>query len=321
MNDRLLVRNLRSVVLALGVVAVLGGCGKKEKAASQVAAKVNKEEISVHQINYVLQRQAGLRPEQAEAAGKVVLERLIDQELAIQKAEEQKLDREPAVLQMMEAAKREVIARAYQDRVAESAARPTDDEIKSYFDSKPALFKERRVYQIQELAIEVAPEKVDGVRQKLQQAKSLNDITDHLKANDIKYTANQAVRAAEQLPLNLVDSFSQMTDGQIVISPRPNGLQAIILAGSRLQPVTLEQAKPAIEQYILNGRKRELVEKAIKELRSSAKIEYVGSFAEAKGQPPAAGPATAASGNATTSAAPASDALDASTITKGMGLK
>ena len=72
------------------VAAVLAGCGdkKKEKPASQTAAKVNKEEITVHQINFVLQQQRGLAPEQAASASKQVLERLIDQELSMQKAQD-----------------------------------------------------------------------------------------------------------------------------------------------------------------------------------------------------------------------------------------
>ena len=50
----------RLAVLALTAVAVtLAACGdkKKDKPASQTAAKVNKEEITVHQINFVLSQQ------------------------------------------------------------------------------------------------------------------------------------------------------------------------------------------------------------------------------------------------------------------------
>ena len=36
--------------------------------------------------------------------------------------------------------------------------------------------------------------------------------------------------------------------------------EVIVLAGSRAQPVTLEQATPAIEQYLLNERKREILD-------------------------------------------------------------
>jgi EpsD family peptidyl-prolyl cis-trans isomerase len=108
----------------------LAGCGdkKESKGATQTAVKVNKEEITVHQINFMLQQQRGLKPEQAEAASKQILERLIDQELALQKATELKLDRDPRVMQQLEAAKREIVSRAYLEKAGEAASKPTADE-------------------------------------------------------------------------------------------------------------------------------------------------------------------------------------------------
>jgi len=99
-------------------IAALVGCNPKQEdaTASQPAAKVNKEEITVAQINFVLQQQRGLKPEQTEAASRQILQRLIDQELAFQKAQEIGLDRDPRVLQLLEAARREIVARAY-DRI------------------------------------------------------------------------------------------------------------------------------------------------------------------------------------------------------------
>jgi EpsD family peptidyl-prolyl cis-trans isomerase len=126
---------------------LLTACGKKDdkdKPASQTAAKVNKEEITVHQINFVLQQQRGLVPEQAASASKQILERLIDQELALQKAEDQKIDRDPRVVQQIEAARRDIISRAYLEKIASGAPKASPAEIKAYYDAHPALFKERR---------------------------------------------------------------------------------------------------------------------------------------------------------------------------------
>src|SRR4029079_12870670 len=83
-------RHLGMLAMALAVAAtLLVGCGdkKKEKAATQTAAKVNKEEITVHTINFLLAQQRALAPEQAASASRAALERLIDQELALQKAD------------------------------------------------------------------------------------------------------------------------------------------------------------------------------------------------------------------------------------------
>jgi len=318
-----LIPSRASLLAAVAAAVLLAACGgDKGDKASQTAAKVNKEEITVHQINFVLQRQPGLKPEQAEAASRQVLERLIDQELAVQKAEEQKLDRDPRVVQQIEAAKREIVARAYVERVGEGVAKPSNEEIAKYYAEKPALFKDRRIYSLQELQIEAKPEQFNTLRAKLAEAKSLNEFADFLKANDFRFSGNQAVRTAEQLPLASLDAISKMKDGDSMVSPSPNGMTVLFLVGSRSQPVDETRARPAIEAFLVNQRKAEVVQKDLKALREGSKIEYVGKFAEPA---PAATAATAASApvEAVSMPAPAMPAsgMDAATISKGMGLK
>ena len=344
------------VVLSIGIALAvsLTACGDKkdkDKPATQTAAKVNKEEITVHQINAVLQQQRGLKPEQADEAGRRALERLIDQELAVQKAAELKVDRDPRLVQMIEAARREIIARAYVEKIGDGATKPTPAEIKTYYDANPALFKERRIYQLQELAIEVAPDQVATLRAKLQAAKNINEFVEYLKANSIKYAANQAVRAAEQLPLAALPALAKMKDGQAMLNPTSTGAQVLVLAGSRAQAVDEERAARAIEQFLLNERKRKIVADDMKALRGSASVAYAGKYAasapaatEVEKAPTAAEVAASAAATldwksitdglgikASTGAASAADAaeaavkpssgVDASSISKGLGLK
>ncbi|KQV46934.1 peptidylprolyl isomerase [Pelomonas sp. Root1217] len=334
MATRLINHRACLLLTLVAAAALLTACGgDKGDKASQTAAKVNKEEITVHQINFVLQRQQGLKPEQAEAASRQVLERLIDQELAVQKAQEQKLDRDPRVVQQMEAAKREIIARAYAERVGESVAKPSNEEIAKYYNDKPALFKDRRIYSLQELQIEAKPEQFEAIRAKLAAAKNLNEFAEYLKSADIRFNGNQAVRAAEQLPLAGLDAIAKMKDGDSVVSPSPNGLTVLFLVGSRSQPVDEARARPAIEAFLLNQRKAEVVQKDIKALRDSSKIEYVGKFAQAASAAGGVTPAAIAPVDLAPSAvavptpapapapAPAASGMDAATISKGMGLK
>ena len=326
---------LSALVAAVAVTVLLAACGggAKSDKASQTAAKVNKEEITVHQINFVLQRQQGLKPEQAEAASKQVLERLIEQELAVQKGQELKIDRDPKVVQQIEAAKREIIARAYVERIGESISKPTAEEVSKYYNEKPALFKDRRIFSLQELAIETTPDQFGAIREKLQSSKSMAEFAEFLKTNNIRFNGNQAVRAAEQLPLAGLDAISRMKDGDSAVTQTPTGMTVLFLVGSRSQPVDEARAKPAIEAFLGNQRKSEQVQKDIKALREAAKIEYIGKFAE--GAPGKAGAAASAAvaASATDAApavtapvvpapvAPAASGLDASAISKGMGLK
>ncbi len=187
-----------TAVLIAAAAVLLAGCSdkKKDKVASQTAARVNKEDITVHQINHVLQAQRGLPPDQAASAGKQALERLIDQELTVQKASEQKIDRDPKVLAQIDAARRDIISRAYMERIGAGAPRPSAEEITKYYESNPALFKERRIYNLQEIVIEAPPEQMSDLQARLQAAKDINEFLTYLKTNQIKYGANQAVRPA-----------------------------------------------------------------------------------------------------------------------------
>jgi EpsD family peptidyl-prolyl cis-trans isomerase len=312
------------LTLILGAVLLLTACGgDKGDKASQTAAKVNKEEITVHQINFVLERQQGVRPDQAEAVGRQILERLIDQELAVQKAEEQKLDRDPRVVRQVEAAKRDILARAYAEKIGETASKPTPEDITKYYASNPALFAERRIYNLQEINIEAKPEQFEDLRAKLSAAKNLQEFLDFLKANDFKFAGNQAVRSAEQLPLASISTMAQLQDGQSIVTRSPTGMTVLLLAGSRSQPVDEARAKPSIEAFLTNQRKGELLTKHMKELRDGAKIQYVGKYAEKPADGASAVP-TATPASAAIPATPAMPAasstggLDAEAISKGM---
>ena len=288
-------RVARAVALTLSVVvaaSLVAGCHKKDKAATQTAAKVNKEEITVHQINFVLAQQRALSPEAAASASRQVLERLIDQELAVQKAEEKKIDRDARVVQQIEAARRDIIARAYSEKIGEGAPKPTPAEIGAYYDAHPALFSERRIYNFQEINVEATPDQIEQLKKTAQAAKAPADLVAYLKASGLRFNVNDAIRGPEQIPLVGVDQIAKMKDGQSLIGLRPNGLQVLYVVSSRPQPVALPQATPAIEKFLLNERKRKLVADDLQALRGAARIEYAGDFAADAARSPYQAPAS-----------------------------
>lgn len=299
---------LTAVVLGL----LVAGCGEKnkERAALQTAARVNSQEITVHQINLALEQQRGLPPAQAASASRIVLNRLIDQELALQEAQNQKVDRDPRVVRHIEAAKREIIARAYAERIGAAVVRPTPEEIKKYYNANPALFSERRVYNLEELSIEAKPEQFESIKASLQSARDAASFVESLRAAGFKVGGRQAVTPAEQLPIGRLDAFAAMKDGQATLRPVPAGAQVIFVLGSRRLPVDEESARPAIEQFLLNERRAKAIQDDLATLRAAAKIEYVGKFsAEAKAA--AAAPvaaSTAAEETLSTSIEPSSSA-------------
>jgi EpsD family peptidyl-prolyl cis-trans isomerase len=323
-------RTLRSMALLPVVVAaaLAAGCGDKsssEGKATQAAARVDGSEITVHQINQILERQQGLKPEQAEAASHQVLESLIDQQLAVAKAEEQKLDRDPQVVQMLEATRRSILARTYLEKAAASGAgAPTAEEIRKYYDEKPALFSQRKVYALQEFTVPVAGEQGKALIEQLKATRGPTQFVEVMKASGIKFSTNQITQAAEGLPLGIIDPLSKVSDGEALYITGNDGFKALLVVASRSQPVAFEQAKPAIEQYLTAERRREFALKEMKNLREAAKIDYLGKFlnkpsTKASSPDPVASSPTPAS----TPSSPATTSdLNAEALQKGLsGLK
>jgi EpsD family peptidyl-prolyl cis-trans isomerase len=325
-------RTIRSMALLPVVVAaaLVAGCGDKsasgEGKATQAAARVDGSEITVHQINQVLERQQGLKPEQAEAASHQVLESLIDQQLAVAKAEEQKLDRDPQVVQMLEATRRSILARTYLEKAAASGAgTPSTEEIRKYYDEKPALFSQRKVYALQEFTVPGTKEQSQALMDQLKATRGPAQFVDVLKASGLKFNANQITQAAEGLPLGIIDPLSKVSDGEALYITGNDGFKALLVVASRSQPVSFEQAKPAIEQYLTAERRREFALKEMKGLREAAKIEYLGKFVNKPAAASASAPAVPSTTSATTppTAEPAaSTSIEPASLSKGLsGLK
>ena len=326
-------QGLKKLYLPLLIVALIAGCGDKKDGAAkeekptQVAAKVNGTELTVSQVNFALQRIPNLDKDQSKAASLQVVRNLVDQEVLAQKAQSEKLDRDPAVVQALDAAHRQIMAEAYMSRKLGTPAEPSDAEVTDYFNKHPELFTKRKIYRLQEIAIKAPKEKQEAIRKQLAESKTLNDFGAWLKAEKYPVQASQGVKPAEQLPQALLPRLAEMPDGQAMVVNTPDGLLVIVLADSQVQPVTLEQAKPAIARLLQNEARQKAAKAELDSLKAAAKIEYVGEFADAgkeaatPAEQPAA-PAANAAAPAANAAAPAAPAADADAISKGVsGLK
>ncbi|SOD40102.1 EpsD family peptidyl-prolyl cis-trans isomerase [Nitrosovibrio sp. Nv4] len=278
--SRKVIPQILSLSLALGLVA----CGSKdaEKPASQIAAKVNSGEISVHQINYVLSHTAAgaNKPEMAPKIRREILDRLIDQELAVEQAVGKKLDRSPDVLMAVENARREILARAYVEQLTAAMDKPTVDEAKKYYSENPQLFAERRIYNIQEIVVPATAGVTEELREMLNSDKSMENIANWLKGKGIKFAAGSATRSAEQIPLELLPKIHPLRVGQGLIIQSQQSVTVMRLAAAQSVPVSEEAALPRIQQFLGNQRASEAAKQEFKELKAKAKITYMGEFAD-----------------------------------------
>ena len=267
--------------LALLSAALASGCSKSdEDKATQVAAKVNSDEITVHQINYVLARQKNVPPDSADKIKREILNKLINEELAKQQAVKQKLDRLPGVLQAIEASKTEILARAYFEQIAAAQPKPTDVDIKKYYQDHPELFAQRRIFNLEEILVLPEADLTAGLRDEVAKAHSMQDIATWLKSQDAKFAETRGTRAAEDIPLDLLPKLQTMKDGEFQLIETKGPLQVFHLVSSTTAPVDETKASPRIERFLFNQRSAEAIAKEMKQIKENAHIVYVGEFAK-----------------------------------------
>lgn len=274
-------------ILSAALVLGLTACGNKDdkKVATQVAAKVGSEEISVHQINQVLSRSssASASPAAVQAMSREVLEKLIDQQLAVEQATDDKLHRSPEVVAQIEAARRDILARAYMQKVAANVPKPNAQEVKKYYAEHPALFSERRIFNVQEIVTPTAPGLADQLRAMVAAGKPIVEVANWLKSKGVKFDGGSATRAAEQIPLERLAQIHALKDGQSILLESPQTITVVRVASSQSSPVAEAAALPRIEQFLTNQRASEAVTTNIKQLRAAAKITYMGEFVKTSG--------------------------------------
>jgi EpsD family peptidyl-prolyl cis-trans isomerase len=249
---------VRLACLLLLVVPL--GCGNADatRAGMQVVAKVNGAEIFA-----------------AEAPSAQALEQVIERELLVQKALEAGLERDPKVAEAIEGARRQVLARAWLERLA-GAARGTREEVRAFYAENPALFAERRIYRLRELTVSAPPEVVEALRTEAAHAADLDQLAAWLRLRKVRFDVVNSVQPAEQLPLAALPTLARMNAGEIAVFAAPPGASAVQLLHAEAAPLSEAQAAPLIEQFLAGRKRLALAEAEVKKLRESASIQYVG---------------------------------------------
>jgi len=265
----------------------LVSCGKKDssetkKSGSQVVAKVNGDEITIHQVNYMLSKMGALTPEQGKAATKQVIFSLVELQLLKQKAIEEKIDQDPNVLQALESSKDQLLAQAYIQKQQAKAPKPTSSEIDTFYNEHPELFSQRKIYRLQELAAQAPKEKHAEIEQSLKNIKGINEVAAWFKNNNYPFSANANVKPAEQLPTQLLKQLQGINVGDFFIVKTERGVNVVHIADAKLEAVDRVKAKPVIEQYFLNQNKVSLAKKEMDGLNEKANIEFLGEFSNLK---------------------------------------
>jgi EpsD family peptidyl-prolyl cis-trans isomerase len=278
-NNETTMRSTALTAAAACAVLLLAACTGHKKDTTQSAARVDGTEITVHQINYKLQRERGLRPEQQEEAARKVLEQLIDEQLIVEKAEKTKMDLEPGAQQALDAARREVLARAYVDITAQSVTPPSDAAVHAYYDANPYLFGQRRVYTLQEYLAKVPEDKIPALRAMVEAGRPPEETEAWFKAQGAPFRAQQSTQPAERIPMGSLKEIAAIPVGHGLVASAGNQVHVTYVTSSTDAPAPFDVARPKIMQFLAIESRKKVTEGNVAALRTAAKIEYAPQYA------------------------------------------
>jgi EpsD family peptidyl-prolyl cis-trans isomerase len=258
-----------AVLLALALL--LSGCGQAPLDSGQVLARVDGEEISVHQLDLALQRTRAGNP--AAADPEALLEKLVDRQLALRQALTLKLDRRPDVMLRLEEARRDVLAAAYAEEVAARHQPPDEQAAASFYAEHPALFAERKVYRLRELSVPRDAPALAELKARLERKEDFDQVLDWLRRQPGNFGDQMALRAAEQLPIEVVTQLTRVKPGEAISFSFARGLVAYQLQSAQPAPMNWDSAQPLIREHLRKRQQTEWLQQDLQRLRQAAKIE------------------------------------------------
>lgn len=269
-------------IAGLFLFLTLNGCSEENKShsSSQVAAKVNDDEITVHQVNQLMRKvntpvEEGVS--QQEMANKI-LDKLIDQEILLQEAKKMNLDRDIEVLSLIEEAKRKILVDAYLNRMLQGEKSVSDEDIKRYFEANTKYFTNRKVFSYTQVLIPATADEQNALAEKVKEFNDVDAFTKFLDEQGKPYKMTFESKGSENLSAPLLEPMYAIKPGDIGFLKLSDGLLMIKLTQVNDQPVTYEEAQLAIKRFLAGQQQKQASEKMVEKLRENAKIEYVGDF-------------------------------------------
>lgn len=267
--------------------AGLGACEKKaEKGAGeakgapegQVVARVNGQEITIHEVEAELGR-SGIAEADDIAVQEAAVQNVVRRKLFAQAALERKLDREPAVILNLEAAREAVLGEAYMMRELSAVASPSITEIDDYIASNPLMFTDRRSYIVRALNM-AASDYSDDFVPLFDETADFTELKKELTARNVKFDEVRAARLSTDFGPDVRNQLARLGINDNLVVRTETSAQIVKIEAETPVPIAFEQARVMARSILLQERLRTTAGSLEEGLRKAAQVEFLGPYKE-----------------------------------------
>ncbi len=256
-------------------VLLLAGCSHDDTNSkpTQVVAKVNGDEITVHQLNSEIRR-VQVSTANPQDLAKKLLTGLIDRQLLVQEAYKLNLDRTPEVMQMLDAAKAQIYVQAYLTQKLAALSEPSELEVSRFMKQHPEVFSQRKVFTTQDIIFSNDP-KVINYEQLQSSVSNMEELKTWLNAHQVSFEMAEENLPTEALPREALLVVNKIKVGDLLFMRDESKIVAHIVINIAELPLPDIQARDMASKAVSENKRQQLILGEIGRLKKLAKIEIV----------------------------------------------
>ena len=266
---------MKTLVITTFLVGSLSACGHSDSGGkqTQVVAKVNGDEITVHQINGEMRR-LQVPVANPQVVAKKMLESLIDRQLLVQEAIKLNLDRTPEVVQLVDAARAQIYAQAYLARKVSALGAATDKDVQQFMAEHPEVFSRRKVFTTADIIFANDPAKINT--DKLQAlVNNAEELKSWLNSHQVHFEIAEETIPTEALPKEAVSLADQIKVGDLLFMHDDIKVVARSIANIAEVPLTAQQATDMATKAVNERKRQQLILDELHRLKQLAQIEVL----------------------------------------------
>lgn len=274
---------MKSTLISTFVLATLTACSNSEPDGkqTQVVAKVNGDEITVHQINGEMQR-LQVPVANPQLVAKKMLNSLIDRQLLVQEAVKLNLDRTPEVMQLVDTARSQIYAQAYLASKVSKLVPATEKEIQQFMVEHPEVFSRRKVFNTADIVFVNDPSKID-INQLQTSVSDAKELKSWLNSHNIQFEVTEETIPTEELPREAVGVADQVKVGDLLFMHDEVKVVARSIQNVTDAPLTEQQAKGMATKVVNERKRQQLILDEVQRLKKMAQIEVLDSSLKSEG--------------------------------------
>lgn len=264
-----------ALIVAGGLLMMLSACDKK--ATGQSVAVVNGEEISAGELNAELQA-ANLPPSADQKIAKTqMLQNIINRRLLAQQARKDGIDKSPDFLSRERRMTEQLLIAMDAERTAGSQKLPDQAAIDAYIAAHPEDFAQRQILMLQQIAID--PPSDPRKLAPLKDAHSLDAVAATLTKLGITFQRSSGKLDTATIPAEALKRINALPATEPFVLPANGKLFANVITSREPVNISTDDQRKLAVQVMRREAQTKALETEVKNLRSSAKIEYQPGFA------------------------------------------